>query len=327
MNTPRPLTIVMTPVRNEAWVLRAFLETTSQWADYIIIADQMSTDGSREIMDEYPKVIRIDNANPNFNEAERQAMLVAKAREIAAGRDTILWGLDADEVLAANTFQTKDWEKICNSKPEDVFWFKWAEIGHNQTGFRESDYYPWCFHDDGIEPHGNYVRNMHSMRIPYPIEEKQMYYINDFYVLHLAHLNQSRVRAKQRFYQFVDYELNHRHCIKLARTYHATSGTGFDLFALSNNMIQYPTFNVLDKVDTESHLFWFDDYVVDRIKNYPISTVAWLDIWWGNFASLTHIPDPRKWYHKLLHTYLHTTARWAKTLPIRVMDKVLKIIF
>ncbi len=80
-------------------MLRAFLETTSQWADYIIIADQISTDGSREIMDEYPKVIRIDNTNLNFNETERQAMLVAKACEVAARRDTILWILDADEVL------------------------------------------------------------------------------------------------------------------------------------------------------------------------------------------------------------------------------------
>ena len=58
------ITIVMTPVRNEAWVLRAFLETTSLWADYIIIADQMSTDGSREIAKSYEKVILIDNKNP-----------------------------------------------------------------------------------------------------------------------------------------------------------------------------------------------------------------------------------------------------------------------
>ena len=29
-----PLLIVMTPVRNEAWVLHAFLKSTSLWADY-----------------------------------------------------------------------------------------------------------------------------------------------------------------------------------------------------------------------------------------------------------------------------------------------------
>ncbi len=318
----KPLTIVMTPVRNEAWVLRAFLETTSQWADYIIIADQMSTDGSREIMDEYPKVIRIDNTNPNFNEAERQAMLVAKAREISAGRDTILWGLDADEVLAANTFQTKDWEKICNSKPGDVFWFKWAEISANKTTYGDSVFYPWCFHDDGVEPHGNYVRDMHSMRIPYPIEEKQLHYIEDFRVLHLAYLNEARVLSKCRFYKFVDYELHHRSPIQLARSYNY--GKELDAFSLAHEMIQYPTFNVLDKVDTTSQRFWFDDYVAERLPNHPKSVISALDIWNNHFAEIMQIPDPRRWYHKLLHTYIHSTTRWAKTLPIRAFDKVLK---
>ena len=134
MNT-KPLHIVMTPVRNEAWVLRAFLESTSRWADYIIIADQMSTDGSREMAIKYDKVILIDNPNPDFNEAERQSMLIDKAREIAAGRDCLLWGLDADEIIAANAFTTHDWQRILNSKPGEVFWFKWAEICPNQKDF------------------------------------------------------------------------------------------------------------------------------------------------------------------------------------------------
>ncbi len=48
-------------------------------------------------------VIRIDNINPNFNETERQTMLVAKACEVAARRYTILWRLDSDEVLDGAT--------------------------------------------------------------------------------------------------------------------------------------------------------------------------------------------------------------------------------
>ena len=55
----KPLQIVMTPVRNEAWILPAFLRATSLWADYIIIADQMSTDGSRELYQQFDKVIVI----------------------------------------------------------------------------------------------------------------------------------------------------------------------------------------------------------------------------------------------------------------------------
>ena len=123
-----PLFIVMTPVRNEAWVLHAFLRATSLWADYIIIADQMSTDGSRDIYPQYDKVVLIDNTNPNFNEAERQAMLVAKAREIAAGRDCILFGLDADEILQADWQNTPDGQRILHSVPGDVFWFRWAQL-------------------------------------------------------------------------------------------------------------------------------------------------------------------------------------------------------
>lgn len=53
--------IVLTPVFNEAWILPAFLIAMSLWADYIIIADQMSTDGSREIYKEFEKVIVINN--------------------------------------------------------------------------------------------------------------------------------------------------------------------------------------------------------------------------------------------------------------------------
>ena len=76
----KPFLICLTPVKNEAWILHAFLKATSLWADYIIIADQMSTDGSREIALSYPKVILIDNDNQEFNEVERQKMLIDKAR-------------------------------------------------------------------------------------------------------------------------------------------------------------------------------------------------------------------------------------------------------
>ena len=80
----QPIHIVMTPTRNEAWVIRAFLESTTRWADYVIICDQFSTDGTREIVESYSQplpqgngdrkhraeVILIDNPNTEFNEAE-----------------------------------------------------------------------------------------------------------------------------------------------------------------------------------------------------------------------------------------------------------------
>ena len=300
----QPLMIVMTPVRNEAWVLRAFLESTSRWADYIIIADQMSTDGSREIAAEYEKVILIDNKNPEFNEAERQSMLVAKAREVAAGRDTLLWGLDADEILAANFRETEDWKHILNSVPGDVFWFKWAEICPDQKEYwlSPTTYYPWLFHDDGKEPHGNYVRNMHSMRIPYPIEEKQMYYVDDFRVLHLAYLNPFRTRAKRRFYCFVDWEMNHRKPIALMRSYAQTKKDDAvePLDGAMLYSVEKDGFDALSLVDTSGVKCWFDDYIVERLPRHPMKQLRKLPIWDKEFCDHFGLKDPRRVFDKMI---------------------------
>lgn len=327
----RPIQIVMTPVRNEIWVLRAFLEATSKWADYIIIADQMSTDGSRELAKTYEKVILIDNNNPEFNEAERQSMLIAKAREVAAGRDTLLWGLDADEVLSANAFETEDWQKILNSKPGDVFWFKWAEVCPNQQEYwlSPTTYYPWLFHDDGKEPHGNYVRNMHSMRIPYPIEEKQMYYVNDFRVLHLAYLNQHRVASKRRFYQFVEWEMNNTSPILLSRHYvlNKDKENIFQLPAVFLYNIGKNGFDIFSLIDTKIKKCYMDEYVVERVKRHKRKSIRKLDIWDKEFLDIYKEKDPRTILDKIIHRYISKTQNVRETFIIKLIDKTIKHIY
>ena len=333
----QPIHIVMTPTRNEAWVLRAFLEATSHWADYIIIADQMSTDGTREIVQAYAdrkpfgcEIILIDNTNPEFNEAERQTMLVAKAREVAAGRDTLLWGLDADEIFTANFRKTDDWKKIISSKPGSVFGFLWAEVTPDLKNYRHHwDYhYPWCFHDDGKEPHGNYVRNMHSMRIPYPKDERLLFDVDDFRGFHLAYLNQYRVASKRRFYQFVDWEMNKRDPITLFRSYtqlfdknilpipqeyfYTKENDGFDLFSL---------------VDTKCKRCYMDEYIVERLNRHSMKELRKLDIWGKAFTETYNLQDPRRWIDRLIHFYLRKTATLKNKLVIRAIDKVLKKIY
>ena len=65
----------MTPVKNEAWILPLFLQSASIWADYIIIADQSSTDGSREIASRFPKVVLIENDSADLDEEYRNHIL------------------------------------------------------------------------------------------------------------------------------------------------------------------------------------------------------------------------------------------------------------
>ena len=335
----RPIHIVMTPTRNEAWVIRAFLECNGLWADYIIIADQMSIDGTREIISEYIdkwkveggkcKLIMIDNTNPEFNEAERQSMLVAKAREVAAGRDTLLWGLDADEILPANWQETEDGKKILSSIKGDVFWFKWAQLAPDKKHYGDSVYYPWLFHDDGVEPHGNYVRNMHSMRIPYPIEEKQMYYVKDFRVLHCGLLDPMRIAAKNRFYQFVDWEMNRRSPIVLSRAYAAhriKNQVVDDQYDIEPESIAFP-FDIWSLIELEAEHTWFDDYVQKRLVKYLIEKVRKLDIWDEEFMRYYAIDDRRRWIDKGVQGYLHKTDKCKNHIVIRTIDKILKKVY
>lgn len=321
----QPLLICMTPIRNEAWVLHAFLKAASLWADYIIIADQQSTDGSREIALSYAKVILIENNNSDFNEAERQSMLINKAREIEG--DKILFGLDADEIFAANYMHTNDWQRILTSKPGDVFWFKWAELCPDKHSYWESPttYYPWVFHDDGVEPHGNYVRNMHSMRIPYPIEEKQLYYVDDFRVLHLAYLNTARVDAKRRFYKFVDWELNKRSIISLSRSYSQIKKDPVRL--LQRDMLytkENGGFELFENVDLDSNKFWFDDYVIERLNRYPIKKIGQIDIWEKDFIKNYQVRDPRTILQKCIHLYSLRTNKIRRNIVVVLIDKILR---
>ena len=346
----RPIHIVMTPTRNEAWVIRAFLESTTRWADYVIICDQFSTDGTREIVAEYARqsndgmsatkslngehdakraeVILIDNPNTEFNEAERQRILVAKAREVATGRDTLLWGLDADEILAVNAFETADWQKILHSKPGAVFWFEWAQLTHDKKHYYNPPaYYPWLFHDDGVEPHGNYVREMHSMRIPYPLDEHDMSYVRDFRVLHLGPAPLNRVRAKERFYMFVDWQVNHRPPYTMGRNYIGSNAYPAEQFDLPEEWI-YTTekdgWSLWNNVELDETHCWMDDYIYERLDKFPKATLVKLPIWIPEFMEYYHIQDPRPWYVRLVHWYLDKTQAHRSNICVRAIDKALR---
>jgi hypothetical protein len=72
----------MTATRNYGWVTNSFLKANSLWADYIIVADQHSTDGNREMALEYPNVILLDNDNLNYSESTWSQLVIDRARQI-----------------------------------------------------------------------------------------------------------------------------------------------------------------------------------------------------------------------------------------------------
>lgn len=330
----KPKIIVLTPVRNEAWILRAFLNATSEWADTIIIADQMSTDGSREICRSYEKVVLLDNGSFEFNEPERQAMLIDAARRLCAGDDCLLFALDADEIVPPHWQETADGQKILNSSPGDVFRFKWALLSPDKRHYSEVSsggkplYFPWLFHDDCVTPHSRYVRSVHSMRIPYPEQEDKIFDVNDFHVLHAAYLIPERVASKGRFSQLVARQAGAGPYVKISRgcSIHRTGGSELKYpLLLPNKYMDFP-FDFWRSVNASPESIWFDDYLAAELAHDPRSFRK-LDIWDNSFIEKTGIPDPRRILDKAVHAYIHRTQGICASLPVKIIDHLLYALY
>ncbi|MFM7366008.1 MAG: glycosyltransferase family 2 protein [Cuspidothrix sp.] len=200
MTTKLPKIVVITPVKNEAWILDRFLSVTSQFADHIIIADQNSTDGSQAICKKYPKVILIENKSEKFNEAERQLLLIETARNLVQ-EHKILLALDADEILAANATQTASWQTILQSKPGTVLFFEKPDLfDTTHQCIRTGILTPLGYVDDGAE---HQPQKIHSVRIPTP-EYATRLHIHDIKVLHYAFVRLDAHASKIRMYSVIE---------------------------------------------------------------------------------------------------------------------------
>ena len=144
--------ICLTPVKNESWILEKFLTATSLWADHIILADQNSDDGSREIAKKFPKVILLTNNGIGFNEFERQTLLINEARKIPGKK--LLISLDADEILSGNFANSSEWNKIKQAPIGTVVKMRKANILPNLTKYWLSDFLVTGLMDDGTPYNG-----------------------------------------------------------------------------------------------------------------------------------------------------------------------------
>lgn len=117
--TTRPRIIVLTPVKNEEWILKLFLDVTTRFADMVVVADQHSSDATVDICRKYSSVHVIHNEDTTYDERSRQSLLIQEARRLAPG-PRILLALDADEIMAADALDTVGWHAMLNADPGTV---------------------------------------------------------------------------------------------------------------------------------------------------------------------------------------------------------------
>lgn len=310
-STGLPKIICLTPVKNEAWILEKFLMAASTWADHIIIADQLSDDGSREIARKFPKVILIENVSVEFNEPERQRLLIEKAREFEGPR--LLIALDADEFLTANFQSSEEWYRILHAAPGTVFRFKWVNLKPDFKKYWSPHYYlPWGFMDDGSDHVGEMI---HSTRIPMPADSPTID-MQDVGVLHYQYTDWQRMESKHRWYQC--WEVLNRPYRGGAKIYyhyhHMYQVNESDLKDVKEEWFDYYLRNGIDmKVIDKQGIYWWDREVLNYFRQYGMKKFRKLDIWdtdWKTLAdhfgiSINGIDcDPRRAVDKLIHRLL-----------------------
>jgi glycosyltransferase involved in cell wall biosynthesis len=331
VRVPDTQVICITPVRNEAWILDRFLSAAELWADHIVLADQGSTDDTREIAAGFGKVRVIANESPGYDEGARQRLLLEAAREVPGRR--LIVALDADEALTSDTWKTPEWRAALAAEPGTVLAFEWVNLlpGRERV-FVPRERVSFAFVDDERDHAG---ARIHSTRVPVgsgaPILE-----MDAVKVLHLQYTAWKRMESKQRWYQAWE-RINHpeKRPIQIFRQY--------------NRMLAFPEEELrpydpawlegyrergieLDEHPDDSSLWW-DEEVAGWLVARGTDPFRRIDLWdvdWpaaARAADLTAAPgalaDPRSRFERYVHRWLRATQRKPDARSTRFFQRLL----
>ena len=277
IETPR--IVVLTPVRNEAWILERFLQVTSRFADRIILADQQSTDSSRAIAARFPQVALLDNPESGFNEAGRQLLLLSAARRLVSGPKVLL-ALDADEIMAADAPATLDWRRMLAAPPGTVLGFERIDLLKDEaTVMRHGLWTPLGYVDDGAEHRPLLI---HSTRIP-AASDAPVLVLPGIKVLHYALVRPGAVAAKSRWYSVLE------NCLRTCPNPLKRRARYFDMMDFAGTARTEPIdqrwlagweqAGIRMRGDSEPGFYWYDDEVLRLMGEYGEARFWWDDIW------------------------------------------------
>jgi hypothetical protein len=315
-----PKIIVLTPVKNEAWILERFLQVTSIYADVIIIVDQNSDDGCKEIYPRYPKVHLLQYHTDEFDEAGRQILLIDEARRLFPNDKRILLALDADEMFAADALTHPAWNTMLTAKEGTVLYFDKLDL--YKTPFQYIDYeniWPIGFVDDGSE---HIPKKIHSIRIPVPdhADKLALYGLN---ILHYAKIDFKLRRSKARMYTVIqnvnqiDHILSRRYGYRQSEDWYVGG-------KIKDTPISWYEGYEKQEIDMTSIVFythyWQDRKVLEYFQQYGTKRFWKEEIWDADWVKIAQyfkmevdIKRPPFW-----NALLWRTLSWAYRLYIKI---------
>ncbi len=335
IKTTKPVVICLTPIKNEAWILDRFLSCASLWADYIIIADQNSDDGSAEVAKKYNKVIYVHNPPEKyFNEYSMRSILFDEARKIPGKR--LLVAVDADEALSANVLNSAEWKTILNSEPGTIVQFQLINIRPDlESCWKVISNSPRGFMDDGSE----YVADrIHTNHVPLPHSAPKII-CNEIKLLHFQYVDWNRMESKHRWYQCWERINNPtRSSIEIFRQYHHMYMLkSFEIRKLDADwFLAYQDKGVDMTSIYKEGSYWWDKVVLKYIDEFGAAYFQKEAIWgtsWVEkariygYKDLEKFRDPRSIIMKLLGRYRKRTLLYYDNFFIKRIDKILKYLF
>lgn len=194
------------PVKNEEWILPTTLNAASKIADRIIVANQNSTDKTREILSSNEKVTIVENKETAHSNKVRWKMLDYTREKF--GTNNLILCLDADEILPPYLFKKHKKAIIENIEPGTIISSPWVQVWRTIHTYRKDNSVwnpltnkkPFMFLDDGkMNYDRKFVINDHTSRVP-EVGSKQTLEIK-LPLLHLQFANWNRAQIKQAWYQ------------------------------------------------------------------------------------------------------------------------------
>lgn len=275
-----PKVVILTPVKNEAWIIERFLAVATRCADLVIVVDQNSTDGTAQICRRFERVHVLTNPTDDYDESSRQQLLIEEARRLVPG-PRVLLALDADELVAADAIATDDWRAMLAARPGTVVYFEKPDLYESVSRcIRYTTPWPLAYCDDGAPHQGRLV---HSIRIPVR-ESADRLVLEQAKIIHYGLARPRAQRAKSRYYSVIENTRQTQRSVLLRRWAYASNrnyGGGGRVMAPSDEWFagwEAQSIAVRSVADAEYH--WQDFEVLRFFQRYGTRRY-WLDDIWN----------------------------------------------
>jgi hypothetical protein len=313
---------LITPVRNEAHLLEAFIRHHSPLFEHIVIADQQSTDGSWEIANAYPNVIALRNDSQTYDERFRRMIMLSEVERRHPG--ALVMGLDADEFLLA---EPADWKARCEewirNHPGKTIRFHWNYLHPNGADW-------FIFDQDFCRPvlEGKIKPGyIHLPRIPLTAEKLLC---DEFPILHLNLYWRRRMQMKVWWYQALEVMNGADPSIDSLRLYSRNAACSMPHRHSVPEKFEPSIRRILDSLCVEDFWdTWHKNELLEMLASDKDCLLSTIPIWsfpWQTELSAAGLPAHAgpSLRCRLMEWWMQKTNSTYKSAPVRFIDAILR---